>query len=137
MCILFAFSALVEEPTKMVIVEQRASADAAASMHSSFSASSGHMETAMQAMQASSSQYSFESMSASSMSAMMAESLVSISSSSQMMEMSAHSHVEASSSSSSSSMRALTTGVKRGEIHFTSCLSQWVTCSCSFTGGLS
>uniref|UniRef100_A0A4W6C0A5 Ig-like domain-containing protein n=1 Tax=Lates calcarifer TaxID=8187 RepID=A0A4W6C0A5_LATCA len=107
---------LVEEPTKMIIVEQRASTDAAASMQKSFSASSVHMEAAsMQASSYSSSshsaaaQYSFESMSATSMSAMMAESMVSMSSSSQMMEMSAHSHVEASSSS----LRALTTGVKR------------------------
>uniref|UniRef100_A0A3B4WLY9 Ig-like domain-containing protein n=1 Tax=Seriola lalandi dorsalis TaxID=1841481 RepID=A0A3B4WLY9_SERLL len=110
---------LVEEPTKMIIVEQRASTDAA-SMQKGFSASSVHMETAsVQASSRSSSssrsaaaQYSFESMSASSMSAMMAESLVSISSSSQMMEMSAHSHVEASSSSASSSLRALTTGIE-------------------------
>lgn len=126
-CIL---AALVEEPTKMIIVEQRASTDAAASMQKSFSASSVHMEAAsMQASSYSSSshsaaaQYSFESMSATSMSAMMAESMVSMSSSSQMMEMSAHSHVEASSSS----LRALTTGVKRGEMHFTSCLNQTVT----------
>uniref|UniRef100_A0A668AG10 Ig-like domain-containing protein n=1 Tax=Myripristis murdjan TaxID=586833 RepID=A0A668AG10_9TELE len=103
---------LVEEPTKMIIMEQRASTDAA-SMQQSYSASSVHMETAsMQAASYSSSrsataEVSFESMSATSMSAMMAESMVSMSSSSKMMEMSTHSHVEASSS-----LRALTKGVK-------------------------
>uniref|UniRef100_A0A3Q1GHI7 Protein kinase domain-containing protein n=1 Tax=Acanthochromis polyacanthus TaxID=80966 RepID=A0A3Q1GHI7_9TELE len=51
-------------------------------------------------------------MSATSMSAMMAKSVVSMSSSSQTMEMSTLSHAEASSSS----LRALTTGVKRGEL---------------------
>lgn len=128
----FAFiAALVEEPTKMIIVEQRASTDAAASMQKLFSASSVHMEAAsMQAGSYSSSshsaaaEYSFESMSATSMSAMMAGSMVSMSSSSQMMEMSAHSHVEAASS-----LRALTTGVKRGEMHFKSCLNLSVTCT--------
>lgn len=122
-CIL---AALVEEPTKMIIVEQRASTDAAASMQKSLSASSVRMEAAsMQAASFSSSsrsaaaaEYSFESTSATSMSAMMAESMVSMSSSSQMMEMSAHSHVEASSS-----LRALTTGVKRGEMHLENCLN--------------
>ena len=125
-CIL---AALVEEPTKMIIVKQRASTDAAASMQKGFSASSVRMEAASkQASSFSSSshsaaaEYSFESMSATSMSAMMAESMVSMSSSSQMMEKSAHSHVEASSS-----LRALTTGVKRGEMHFMSCLNQLVT----------
>lgn len=114
-CIL---AALVEEPTKMVIVEQRASTDAAASIQS-FSASSVHMGAAsMQAGSYSSSSrsaaagYSFESMSATSMSAMMSESMVSMSSSSQMMEMSSQSHVEAASS-----LRALTAGGKRGEMH--------------------
>lgn len=127
-CIL---AALVEEPTKMIIVEQRASTDAVASMQKGLSASSVCMQAAsMQAGSYSSSSrsatagYSFESTSATSMSAMMAESMVSMSSSSQMMEMSAHSHVEASSS-----LRALTTGVKRGEMHFTSCLSLSVTCT--------
>lgn len=117
-CIL---TALVEEPTKMMIVGQRASTDTAASMQKSFSASSVHMEAAsMQASSYSSSSrtaaagFLFESMSATSMSAMKAESMVSMSSSSKMMEMSAHSHAE----SSSSSLRALTTGVKRGEMHF-------------------
>lgn len=121
-CIL---TALVEEPTKMIIVEQRASTEAAASMQKSLSGSSIRMEAAsMQAGSYSSSsrsaataEYSFQSMSASSMSAMMAESMVSMSSSSQMMEMSAHSHAKASSS-----QRALTAGLKTGEMHFKRCL---------------
>ena len=115
-CIL---TALVEEPAKMIVVEQRASTDAAASMQKMLSASSLRMEAAsLQASSYSSSsrsattEYSFESTSATSMSAMMAQSMVSMSSSSQMMEMSAHSHAEVSSS-----LRALTTGVKRGEMH--------------------
>lgn len=110
----------------MIIVGQRASTDAAASMQKSVSASSVRMEAAsMQAGSYSSSsrsaaaEYSFESTSATSMSAMMAESMVSMSSSSQMMEMSTHSHVEASSS-----LRALTTGVKRGETHLESTETQ-------------
>lgn len=121
-CILVA---LAEETTKMVIVEQRASTDTAASMQKSLSASSVRMEAAsMRAGSYSSSsrsaaaEFAFESTSATSMSAMMAESVVSMSSSSQMMEMSSHSHVEASSS-----LKALTTGVKRGEMHFTCCLN--------------
>lgn len=127
-CIL---TALVEEPAKMIVVEHRASTDAAASMQKSLSASSLRMEAAsLQASSYSSSsrsattEYSFESTSATSMSAMMAQSMVSMSSSSQMMEMSAHSHAEASSS-----LRALTTGVKRGEMQFTSCLNLSVTCT--------
>ncbi|TMS06778.1 Titin [Larimichthys crocea] len=133
-----SLNVLTEESTKMIIVEQRASSEAAAGMLKGLSASSVSMEAAsMQASSYSSSsrsaaaaEYSFESTSASSMSAMtagsmtagsmmagsmmagsmMAGSMVSMSSSSQMIEMSTHSHVEASSSS----MRALTTGVKRG-----------------------
>uniref|UniRef100_A0A3P8T0C5 Ig-like domain-containing protein n=1 Tax=Amphiprion percula TaxID=161767 RepID=A0A3P8T0C5_AMPPE len=82
---------LVEEPTKMTVVEKRASTDAA-SMHGGLVASSVRMEAAsMQASSYSSSsrsaaEHSFESMSATSMSAMMAKSVVSMSSSSQMME---------------------------------------------------
>uniref|UniRef100_A0A3B5AGE1 Ig-like domain-containing protein n=1 Tax=Stegastes partitus TaxID=144197 RepID=A0A3B5AGE1_9TELE len=86
---------LIEEPTKMTIVEQRASTDSA-SMHGGFMASSVRMEAAsMQASSYSSSSRSaaadcsFESMSATSMSAMMAKSVVSMSSSSHTMEMSA------------------------------------------------
>lgn len=103
----------------MIIVEQRALTDSAANMQTGFLASSVHMEAAsMQASSFSSSshsaaaQCSFKSMSATSMSAMMAESVVTMSSSSQMMGMSAHSHAEASSVQG-----ALTTGVKRGEMH--------------------
>lgn len=125
-------TALVEEPTKMIIVEKRASTDTAASIQKSFSASSVHMEAAsMQASSYSSSSHSaaagflFESMSGTSMSAMKAESMVSMSSSSQMMEMSAHSHAQ----SSSSSLRPLTTGAKRGEMHFKVCLNLLVTCT--------
>uniref|UniRef100_A0A3Q2SSJ3 Protein kinase domain-containing protein n=1 Tax=Fundulus heteroclitus TaxID=8078 RepID=A0A3Q2SSJ3_FUNHE len=73
------------EPTKMTIVEQRASTEDAMSMQKSFLASSVHMEAAsMQASSYSSSthsaagQFSFESMSATSMSAMKAESVVSL-----------------------------------------------------------
>lgn len=103
MCFSFAIlTALVEEPTKMVIMEHRAG---------DFSASSAHMQAAMQQTRTASAEVSFESMSATSMSTMMAESLVTMSSSSTMMEMSTHSHVEASSSA-----RALTTEVK-GEMY--------------------
>uniref|UniRef100_A0A3Q0SHK2 Protein kinase domain-containing protein n=1 Tax=Amphilophus citrinellus TaxID=61819 RepID=A0A3Q0SHK2_AMPCI len=122
-CIL---TALVEEPTKMIIAEQRASTDTAASMQKRFTASSAHVEAAsMQAGSYSSSSrsaaagYSFESMSATSMSAMVAESVVSMSSRSTVMEMSAHTHAE----SSSSSLKALTTGIKRGEMTLESVLN--------------
>lgn len=114
-CIL---TALVEEPTKMIIAQQRASTDIAASMQKRFMASPAHMEAAsMQAGSYSSSShaaaagYSFESMSATSMSAMVAESVVSMSSRSTVMEMSAHAHAE-------SSLKALSTGIKRGEMTF-------------------
>lgn len=120
-CIL---TALFEEPTKIIIAEQRASTDTAASMQKRFMASSVHMEAAsMQASSVSSSSrsaaagFSFESMSATSMSATMAESVVSMSSRSTMMEMSAHAHAE-----SSSSLKALTTGIKRGETTFKMCM---------------
>uniref|UniRef100_A0A674F292 Ig-like domain-containing protein n=1 Tax=Salmo trutta TaxID=8032 RepID=A0A674F292_SALTR len=77
---------LVEEPAKMVIMEQRA---AAASLHSdSFSATSVHMAGASMAKASmaheGSFQRQFESMSAASMSAMTSESMVSMSSSSMM-----------------------------------------------------
>jgi len=111
-------TALVEEPTQMIIVEQRASTGASMRKHASGSSALMEASSTLGYSGGSSSaaEYSFESMSAASMSAMTAESMLSMSSSSHMMEMSAHSHAE-SSSSSSSSMRALTAGGKRGETH--------------------
>lgn len=110
------FAALIEEPTKMIIEEHKASTEAAASMQKSLNISSVHTEAA--ALQASSfssirsagTAYLFESTSASSVSAMMAESVVSVSSSSHTMEMSAHAEA-------SSSQGVLLRGAKRGETH--------------------
>lgn len=114
-------TALVEEPAKMVIMEQRA---AAASLHSdSFSATSVHMAGASMSKASmtheGSFQRQFESMSAASMSAMTSESMVSMSSSS-MMKMSSEmmsSHAS-SMSTHGSSMTALTHGVGKGEMNY-------------------
>lgn len=101
------FTALVEEPTKLIKVDSRAHSDAAVSMQKQFLASSvrteagGYSSTSRSAV----GHYSFESMSATNISAVTAESLVSTSSSSRMTEMSALSHVQ-----------SLTTGAKRGEM---------------------
>lgn len=109
-------TALVEEPAKMVIMEQRA---AAASLHSdSFSATSVHMAGASMTHEGSF-QRQFESMSAASMSSMTSESMVSMSSSS-MMKMSSEitsSHAS-SMSTHGSSMTALTHGVGKGEMNY-------------------
>lgn len=108
----------------MIIVEQKASTEATAGMQKNVTASSVHMEGAsVQAgsfsrFHSAATDFSFESMSASGMTALMTESVVS---SSQVMEMSTHAHVEALSS-----LGALTAGLKRGEVHFTSCLNLFV-----------
>lgn len=104
-------TALFQEATKMILVDQRASVEAVASMQKSV-----HLEAGSYSSSRSASELSFESTSASSMSAMMAGSVVSMSSSSHMMEMSTHSRMEASSS-----LGALTTGLRTGEMCFTSC----------------
>lgn len=100
-------TALFQEATKMILVDQRASVEAVASMQKSV-----HLEAGSYSSSCSASELSFESTSASSMSAMMAGSVVSMSSSSHMMEMSTDSRMEASSS-----LGAL----RRGEMCFTSC----------------
>lgn len=123
MLVICVFIALVQEPTKMIIVEQKASTEATASMQKNVTASSVLMEGAsmqtgsFSSFRSAATDFSFESMSASGMTALMTESVVSMSSSSQVMEMSTHAHVEALSS------LALSTGLKRGEVHFTSCLN--------------
>lgn len=109
MPVFWIFAALVEEATKMIIEEHRASTVAAASMHKSVrmgeaavqfgTLSSGHSAAAT-------TEYLFESSTATSMS----ESVISMSSSSHSMEFSGH--VEASSSGG-----LLVQGVKRGETH--------------------
>lgn len=124
MLVICIFVALVQEPTKMIIVEQKAPTEATASMQKNVTASSVHMEGAsvqagsFSSFRSATTDFSFESMSASGMTALMTESVVSTSSTSQVMEMSTHAHVEALSS-----LGALTAGHKRGEVHFTSCLN--------------
>lgn len=107
------FAALVEEATKMMIIEEhRASTQAAASMQKSLhmGAAAVQFGSLSSVHSAAATEYLFESSSATSMSATMAESVISLSSKSHSVELSGH--VEALSSGG-----LLVQGAKRGETH--------------------